>query len=390
MPAWLQSVKNRFDRQNLARGIEAELHQNKNAKGEEGMTHFRNPSHKALLTARRVRNLAAALTASLVLSGCSMVNHMMYKTTGDVMQGFSRSHTVPFLMESNDLAMGCAMSEATAPLLMSFGRVTNEPDQLAVMLYLSAGGCAEEEAREHELAALAALHAMNGNAAEDAMIRQKRAHTVAARRYYSAWQHHNAHYGNPADGECPDFDDDMDEFIYMAGLLSGLQALNAQIQSTSSIGVPANVGSIAARATSCLDNEKWWGAPMALRATVWAMIPGAQPDGEDAFERLAIADEQGEAAGVRLPHVFHAIAALNKGDEAMVREVIQEHAESLDNTPSNEDWRFVDAMATDMILAVSDRLWVENTGHRTPMGQLGTFWDDRQEEVETMDLDDLL
>lgn len=390
MRAWLQSVTNRFVRQSLARGIAAALHQNKNAKGEEGMTHFRNPSRKALFTVRRARNLMAAFMASVVLSGCGVVNHMIYKTTGDVMQGFSRNHTVPFLMESNDLAMGCAMSEATAPLLMSFGRVTNEPDQLAVMLYLSAGGCAEEEAREHELAALAALHAMNGNAAEDAMIRQKRAHTVAARRYYTAWRHHNAHYGNPADGECPDFDDDMDEFIYMAGLLSGLQALNAQIQSTSSIGVPANVGSIAARATSCLDSEKWWGAPMALRATVWAMIPGAQPEGEDAFERLAIAGEQGDAAGVRLPHVFHAIAALNKGDEVMVRNVIREHAESIENTPANEDWRFVDAMATDMIVAVSDRLWVENTGHRTPMGQLGTFWDDQREEVETMDLDDLL
>ena len=47
-------------------------------------------------------------------------------------------------------------------------------------------------------------------------------------------------------------------------------------------------------------------------------------------------------------------------------------------------------MATDMNVAVSDRLWVENTGHRTPMGQLGTFWDDQKEEVETMDLDDLL
>jgi hypothetical protein len=70
--------------------------------------------------------------------------------------------------------------------------------------------------------------------------------------------------------------------------------------------------------------------------------------------------------------------------------VIREHAESVQNTPANEDWRFVDAMATDMIVAVSDRLWVENTGHRTPMGQLGTFWDDQREEVETMDLDDLL
>ena len=47
-------------------------------------------------------------------------------------------------------------------------------------------------------------------------------------------------------------------------------------------------------------------------------------------------------------------------------------------------------MATNMIVAISDRLWVEHTGHRTPMGQLGTFWDDQPENVETMSLDGLL
>ncbi|MBD3639688.1 MAG: hypothetical protein HUJ18_01715 [Marinobacter sp.] len=338
----------------------------------------------------RFRGLLATFAVTTLVTGCGVIDHMMYKTTGDVMQGFSRNHTVPYLMQSQDLAMGCAMSEATAPLLMSFGRVTDEPDQLAVMLYLSSGGCAEEQAREHELDAVAALNGMEAEEAEDAMIRQKRAYALASRRYYRAWQHHNAHYGEVGTGECPDFEDDMDEFIYLAGLLSGLQALNAQIQSTSSIGVPANIGSVVARGASCLANDKWWGAPMALRATVWAMIPGAQPEGEDAFERLEIADDQGEAAGVRLPHVFHAIAALNKGDEPRLRDVIREHAESLEQDPASEDWRFVDAMATNMIVAISDRMWVENTGHRTPLGQLGTFWDDRQESVETMDLDDLL
>ena len=69
--------------------------------------------------------MVAALTAGLLLSGCGAVNNMIYKTTGDVMKGFSRNHTVPYLMESDDLAMGCSMSEATAPLLMSFGRVTS-------------------------------------------------------------------------------------------------------------------------------------------------------------------------------------------------------------------------------------------------------------------------
>ncbi len=338
----------------------------------------------------RLRRFFVVLALGSFLSGCGAVNNMVYKTTGDVMQGFSREHTIPYLMASGDLAMGCAMSEATAPLLMSFGRVTSEPDQLAVMLYLSAGGCAEEQAREHELAALTALYERNGNAAEDAMIRQKRAYALASRRYLKSWQHHNAFYGEPGTGECPDFDDDMDEFVYLAGLLSGLQALNSEIQSTSSIGVPKNVGSVVARATNCLENDKWWGAPMALKATVWSMMPGALPEGENAFERLAMADRKGEEAGVRLSHVFHAIAATNKGDEAGVKAVIRQHAESLDAQPANEDWAFVDAMATNMVVALSDRLWVENTGHRTPLGQLGIFWDDRQKEVETMDLDDLL
>ncbi|WP_338037984.1 hypothetical protein [Marinobacter salexigens] len=338
----------------------------------------------------RFKGIAVALSLGTLLSGCGVINNMMYKTTGDVMQGFSRDHTVPYLLESGDLAMGCAMSEATAPLLMSFGRVTSEPDQLAVMLYLSAGGCAEDQGREHELAALAAMYDRNGNAAEDAMIRQKRAYALASRRYFKGWQHHNTFYGEPGTGECPDFDDDLDEFIYLAGLLSGLQALNAEIQSTSSIGVPKNVGAVVARASGCLESDKWWGAPMALKATVWAMMPGAQPEGEDAFERLAITDQLGEEAGVRLSHVFHAIAATNKGDEAGVKSVVRKHAESLKEQASNEKWAFVDAMATNIIVSISDRLWVENTGHRTPLGQLGTFWDDQQKEVETMDLDGLL
>lgn len=354
------------------------------------MTRIQKPSDRPPYGFVRFRGAVTAVLAGLVLSGCGVVNNMIYKTTGDVMQGFSRNHTVPYLLESEDLAMGCAMSEATAPLLMSFGRVTSEPDQLAVMLYLSAGGCAEEQAREHELASLGAMRARNAEAAEDAIIRQKRALSLAAKRYHRGWKHHNAFYGEPDGGECPGFDDDLGEFIYMAGLLSGLQALNAEIQSTSSIGVPKNIGSTVARATSCLENDKWWGAPMALRATVWSMIPGALPKGEDPFQRLSIADEQGEEAGVRLSHVFHAIAAQNKGDQERLRAVIRTHAEAINETPANDEWKFVDAMATQMIVAISDRMWMENTGHRTPTGKLGTFWDDEKEAVETMDLDDLL
>lgn len=337
-----------------------------------------------------LRVVVMAVLASVSLGGCSIVNNMIYSTTGDVMQGFSKEHTVPYLLQSDDLDMACAMSEAVQPLLLSFGRVTTNPDQLAVMMSLQAGGCAEDMAREAELDSIGALRARQPEQAEDDIIRQKRYYALAARRYFKGWQHFQAFYGDPETEECPDFDEDLDEFIYLAGLLSGLQALNAEIQSTAPVGVPKNVGSVVARATSCLDNEKWWGAPMALRATVWAMIPGAQPDGEDAFQRLEASDAIGEAAGVRISHVFHVISAWNKGDIEQVKAVIRRHADAIDSIPADEDWVLVDQLATHNILAISDKLWMENTGHRTPMGGLGTFWDDEAPKGEVIDLDSLL
>ena len=50
----------------------------------------------------------------------------------------------------------------------------------------------------------------------------------------------------------------------------------------------------------------------------------------------------------------------------------------------------LDVVATQQVLAVSDRLWTEATGSRTPVGGLGTFWDDVAPEAEALDIDDLL
>ena len=363
---------------------------NNNTEGDFAMSHFRAiyPVLKHLLSS--LKTLVTVVSATTLVSACAVVDQMVYKTTGDVLQGFSRDHAVPYLLQTSDLAMGCAMSESLSPLLLSFGQVTTEPDQLAVILYLSAGGCAEEQAREHELQGLAAMHDLNASAAEDAMIRQKRAYGVAASRYFLGWQHFSAYYGEPDGNLCPYLYDDMDEFVYLAGLLSGLQALNAQIQSTSSAGVPTNIGPVVARAASCLDNDKWWGAPMALQAVVGSMLPGILPDGEDAFAWLGMADQLGDSSGVRLPYVFHAMAAVNAGDEDRVKTVVRSYVHSVDEYPVSDDWRFLDAMASNMMVALSDRLWMENTGHRTPLGGLGSFWDDPREPTETMSLDDLL
>lgn len=339
----------------------------------------------------RTVRLVAVGALSALLGACGTMNNIMYKTTGDVMQGFAGEHTVPYLLASQDLVMACAMAEATAPLMMSFGRVTSEPDQLAVMLNLSAGSCEEERAWEQELAYLRAIGEQDSRAAQDAQISRKRHQLMAARRYLAGWNRLEAHYGEPGNGECPSFDGRQDEFIYMAGLLAGLQALNNEIQSSVSVGVPKNVGSKVARAAECLVDDEWWGVPMAIRATVWAMIPGAQPVGEDAFERLRSAGAKGQEAGVRLAHVFHAMAAANAGRSDELRAVIRAHAEAVSSKPADPEWRMVDEIATRNIQAISDQLWTAHRGHRTPIGGLGTFWDDRRESAgEALDLEGIL
>ena len=73
------------------------------------MTSIQTSANEAYRGKTRFRGAITAVLASVVLSGCGVVNNMIYKTTGDVMQGFSRNHTVPYLLESDDLAMGLSL-----------------------------------------------------------------------------------------------------------------------------------------------------------------------------------------------------------------------------------------------------------------------------------------
>ncbi|RMF19919.1 MAG: hypothetical protein D6758_00655 [Gammaproteobacteria bacterium] len=327
---------------------------------------------------------------ALVMTGCAQVRQMMYKTTGDVMVMYAQEVQVPYVLTTQDVDMNCGMSQALTPLLMSFGQVRGEPNKLGVMVYGSAGICAEARAREEGLRYLRAIKAQDPNEAEDALAAQKRWHVLAAERNYTAYKHLVAAFGEPG-GECPALKEDFDQLIYLMGLLSGLQALNNEIASTTSVGVPKNVAAKAERAAGCLDDKKWWGAPMALKATVWALLPGATPKGEDPWLRLENAAKIGERKRVRLAHVFWALAAQSQGKTDVVKDVIRRHAKAKHKKMAKPKYRFVDELATSLLLAISDEMWTEATGHRTPAGAFGTFWDDQKAPpAETVDLDDLL
>ena len=346
-------------------------------------------------TINRLKWIALILVMATLFGGCKAINQFLVKPfikpTGDTVTLLGEAHIVPYLLTTDDLEAGCAGAEALTSMVMSLGRITEEPHELAVLLHLGAGGCEESRAAQKELEYLRYIRALQPDFAEDALIAQKRHLQKAARRYLIAWEQLIAfNDGNEIGSVCPELEQEFDQIIWIAGLAAGLLALNNDLSSGSFMGVPKNIAAQADRAAGCLDNRKWFGIPMAIKAAVWSLLPGALPEGENAWLRLEQSDALGEKARVRLPHVLHAIAAWSKDDKERLRAVMKRHKEQIDKYPSNEKYKLFDSTATEVILRLSDLMWTEATGKRTPIGGLGTFWDENAaDDIETVELDDL-
>ena len=128
---------------------------------------------------------------------------------------------------------------------------------------------------------------------------------------------------------------------------------------------------------NCLDNVKWWGVPQAARAVVWSIIPGADA-GKDVQGTFDTSMGIGEHKGVRLSHVMAAIAGQSTDNKPRLRSVIQRFSKPENFQPSTE-YRLLDAIAQSQITNISDRLWTQNTGTRTPINSVGKFWDDKSD-----------
>ncbi len=324
-----------------------------------------------------IGGLAAALSA------CGMV----YKTTGDVLVRYGQSEMVPYLMHSDDVAMSCAMGESLTPLLLSFESVGSKPDKLGALVYTTAALCSEDRALEEEMRYQRALRNGNVDEAKDARTQQKRYAEIAARRQLAAYERTVKAFGEATEDSCPKLKNDFDELAWMVGSIAGLQALLNDSTANNRVGVPRDVPAKVQRGAACLDNYKWWGVPDGTRAVIWSILPMLAPEDADAWAELEKSVRLGFQNGVRLPSALYAMAAYSVDDEERMRKAIREFVANDDNI--NEEYTLLDALATHLIQGISDRLWTDNTGQRTPYGELGTFWDD-QSDAEEIDIDDLL
>ena len=82
------------------------------------------------------------------------------------------------------------------------------------------------------------------------------------------------------------------------------------------------------------------------------------------------------------------MSAFSKGNDERLRKAIRDYAANDQNL--NPDYAMLDAIAGFIVQGISDREWTENTGKRTPIGGIGTFWDDQAQSGPSVNIDDLL
>lgn len=321
--------------------------------------------------ARLNRTALVTVLAGVMLAtgGCQ---GYLYGQTGSLMSGYTVDHMVPYLMASGDVDMACQTGVAMGAFLMSFEQVSKRPNRAALVTLLAAGMCAEAKAWSAELARLRALHADRPGAAQDARIVEVRAHALAARRYHRAYLRLVAAFGEPGVGKCPKLVG-QDQLLYLLGLSAGLLAVMHDKAGGGIVGVPTSIPHAVARASRCISDKTWWGAPMALRAAIWTSIPGAAPKGKDPWKVLAEATADGDRAGARLAGALEVEAAAAAGRDDLVEKVIRQEHASYQKTPPSKRYHLLDRYAWLIDRHASDVIWTRKTGHRTPVGGFGTF-----------------
>ena len=323
----------------------------------------------------RLLTLLAVATSALTLGGCALIESNVSGTTLSILEdGFT-----PPTLEMSDVQMVCTFSAVNTPLVGAARNFYGDPSLMETVLLSSAGVCSENAALDEEMRYLRASREKRSDEAIDARVAQKRLLATAAERQYTAFfrmktkleQKYFIKYGK----SCPRFKRDFDEMVYMLGSVAGLQAMQNDIAAQQTVGVPTDTAPLVEKAMGCLDNNKWWGVPRATQAVVWSIIPGGS-EGKDVAGTFESSMALGEKMGIRLPHVMAAVAAQSADDKARLRSIIKRFS-SVPKFKPNSEYRLLDAIAESQITNMSDRMWTQNTGTRTPILGLGKFWDDK-------------
>ncbi len=315
---------------------------------------------------------------------------LVINNAAKLLVGVIEDHAIPYALKTDDVEMGCVMAETFTLFIPGLAQINASPYKLAVIFGFLSGSCSEFKAEEEELRYLRAIHEKNITEAQDARILQKRYLNLAAQRQLKGYLNLALAYPETADNECPDFNSWSEEFYWLVGLMNGLQAVLNDLVSEGNANVPLDISLKVGRSANCLDNEKWWGLPHAIQAAIWVCFPGNKPKGIDPLAVLDLSVKTGLKQGVRIVQVIAAKIYIGLGDSKRVKAIIRNNAEIGSRIPANADYLFLDKVASIQLLAISDGMWTKVTGKRTPVGEFGSFWDDPENTVDTVDIIDIL
>lgn len=333
--------------------------------------------------------VAAVATVSLLGSGCS-VN----RAIGNQVNTFSIEHVLPAAMQSDDITMICHSNESFVPLLMGFGDFKVDTNLLMSVSYAGASMCTQNEAVEKELWSSQAEKQGWINVAKDARIAQQLLNRDAGLRQLKSYTamaayfktNHNYEIG---DDKCPSFHKDIEEQVMLVGATSALQALQNDIASGRLIdvdmGIPAKVG----RAMKCLNDDKWWGVPKAIRAGLTTILPENAAAEKKAWDDLQESTDIGLQTGVRLTHAIYASMAAGKDRQDLLRDALKRY-EAIPADALNPKFRLLDQMASMQIRHIADRYWMRYEGHRAPTLNFSQFWDENKQNLNINRFNDIL
>ena len=315
---------------------------------------------------------------------------LVVKNSGKLLVGFIEDHAVPYVLKTDDVEIGCVMAEALTLLVPSLTQLNASPYKLSVMFDFLSGSCAEFKAWEEELRYTRAIHAKNVTEAQDARILQKRYLNLAARRQFKGYLNLELAYSKVPGSDCPKLDNWNDEFYWLVGLMDGLQAVLNDLASEGGAKVPLDISLKVGRGANCLSNEQWWGLPGAIQAAIWVSFPENKPEDAVPLDDLDQSIQVGLTQGVRIVQVIAAKIHIGLGNSERVKSIIRENVRTKSTIATNPQFLFLDEIATIQLQAISDYMWTEATGKRTPIGGLGTFWDDPQDTLDDIDIMDIL
>ncbi len=328
------------------------------------------------------KSLLLVAAAAIALSGCSVQKMAM-----DSVLDYTKTEAIPYLMSIDDPASACTMGAGLGPVVASFSSLELEPQEVGIGTMMASGMCAEMDQREAELEKTRALFENRTAAAQDALIREKKGHNLAAARMFAAYNNALASYGDLST-QCAKYESKTEELLSLLGVASGALALLHDFNSEKAVGISLDVPVKIEVAAKCFKDEDWWGLPTALRAAIWLSIPGSGPKDVDPLQAMENAAKLGDAQGVALTRAMLAMMAENVGNEEVKCRALAGLNEQGMNNP---DYALLNAYAKQMMTHQADLAWTRKFGYRAPFNTVACPTDaPAAPQMSESDLDDLL